>query len=215
MKKINLINHFLNFVAVILGVLLAFYVNSCSETNKEKNELREIVISLVADLENDHKTYSEFQIPTNVKQSKELENLIADILSTENKTQEKLSVSVEVENYSPISSTYLSINSSGKINLIDDLEVKKMLSNYYDILSEESIKKGEIQVNFFLNEILPWMMENTDLLDIKSEELIGQKKLANRLILYRTLIENKTDQYKVIDKASIELQKMLSEFIKK
>lgn len=215
MKKINLINHFLNFVAVILGVLLAFYVNSCSETNKEKKELKEIVTSLMADLENDHKTYSEYQIPVNETQSKELENLIADILNVENKAQESLSVSVEVENYSPISSTYLSINSSGKINLIDDLEVKKKLSNYYDILSEESIKKGDLQVNFFLNEILPWMMENTDLLDMQADDFIGQKKLVNRLILYRTLIENKKSQYIEIDEASIELQKVLSKFIKK
>lgn len=215
MKKINLINHLLNFVAVILGVLLAFYVDSCSETNKEKRELKEIVTSLIVDLENDHKAYSEYQIPENVNQSRELENLIADILNTDNKSQEQLSVNVEVQNYSPISSTYLSINSSGKVNLIDDLEVKKKLSNYYDILSEESIKKGEIQVSFFLNEILPWMIENTDLLDMKTEEFIGQKKLANRLILYRTLIENKTEQYKTIDEASVELQKMLSEFMKK
>ena len=215
MKKINVLNHLLNFVAVILGVLLAFYVDSCSETNREKDELREILTSLIVDLENDHKAYSEYQIPKNVNQSKELENLIADILSTGPNSQEQLSVSVEVENYSPVSSTYLSINSSGKVNLIDDLEVKKKLSNYYDILSEESIKKGEIQVSFFLNEILPWMIENTDLLDMKTEDFSGQKKLANRLILYRTLIENKTDQYKVIDTESIELQKVLSEFMKK
>ena len=215
MKNINLLNHSLNFVAVILGVFLAFYVDSCNERIKEEVELKEIIESLLDDLESDHETYRDYQIPKNEKQSKELEELIADVLGLSGNNQGQLSVNFEVENYSPVSSTYLSINSSGKINLFDDLKIKKELSNYYDILSQESMEKGEIQVEFFLNEILPWMIENTNLMDVSSEELRGEKKLANRIILYRTLIQNKTAQYRVIDKASLELQKMLMEYLEK
>lgn len=211
MKSINVLNHGLNFVAVILGVLFAFYIDSCTEKNKEQGELNEIIESLIDDLKSDHEAYSEHQIPINEKQAKELEKLISEVLEINKNEDPQLSVVFEIENYSPTSSTYLSINSSGKINLFDDLKIKKSLSNYYDILSQESIKKGELQVNFFINEILPWMIENSNLADLSSEGFTGNTKLANKLILYKTFIENKTDQYKAIDKTSIELQRMLEE----
>ncbi|MCO6477573.1 MAG: hypothetical protein J5I94_13160 [Phaeodactylibacter sp.] len=36
--KYNWLNHLLNFVAVILGVYLAFYINEKAKANQDKNE---------------------------------------------------------------------------------------------------------------------------------------------------------------------------------
>lgn len=213
MKNMNLLNHSLNFIVVILGVFLAFYIDSYSEKRKEKVELRETITSLIEDLEDDHKTYSDYQIPQNEEQVADLEELISDILELDEPKENQLSVNFEVKNYSPISSTYLSLKSSGKTNLIDDFKIRRELSNYYEILSEESISKGEVQQDFFLYEILPWMIENTNLMDVTSEELRGENTLANRLILYSTLIKNKLEYYKVLEEASMELRKSLDAFL--
>lgn len=215
MKNINLLNHGLNFIAVILGVFLAFSVDACSERKKDKKELRETVLSLVEDLDSDHETYSEYQIPKNEEQLADLEKLISEVLELTEADTEQSSVNLNVENYSPTSSTYLSLTSSGKINLIDNLTIRKELSNYYDILSGESVKQGDLQVEFFLNEILPWMIENTTLLDVTPEQLIGENTLANRLILYSALINNKLEHYRTVDKASIDLRNMLDELLDK
>jgi len=213
MKNINLLNHGLNFVAVILGVFLAFYVDACSERQKDKKELRETILSLVEDLEGDHETYSDYQIPKNEEQLADLEQLISEVLEQTEAGAEQSSVNLNVENYSPTSSTYLSLTSSGRINLIDDLSIRKELSNYYDILSGESVKQGDLQVEFFLNEILPWMIENTTLLDVTPEQLRGENTLANRLILYSALINNKLEHYRLVDETSVELRKTLVELL--
>ncbi|MEL7147327.1 MAG: hypothetical protein AAFO69_13220 [Bacteroidota bacterium] len=213
MKNINLLNHGLNFVAVILGVFLAFYVDACSERQKDKIELRETVLSLVNDLDNDHEIYSESQIPKNEEQLADLEEFIGEILEQNESDSNQSSVDFNIDSYSPTSSTYLSLTSSGRINLIDDLAVRKELSNYYDILSSESVRRGELQVEFLLNQILPWMIENTNLLDVTSEQLRGENTLANQLVLYSALINNKLEHYRVVDEASIELRKMLDELL--
>lgn len=213
MNKINWINHFFNFTAVILGVFLAFYVDSLSIERKEKQELQEIIKSLIEDLDKDHNTYSEYQIPSNEEQVEALGALIELILSEVPKPSEEVDANINVNNYSPVSSTFLSLTTSGKINLIEDLMVRKALSNYYDILSTESIKKGELQVDFFMKEILPWLIENTDLTNITPDDFVGQKKMANKLILYQSFISNKIEQYRAIDESAIELKEMLSDLL--
>jgi len=210
MKKINWPDHLLNFVAVILGVLLAFQIESIAENNKEKRELNEILQSFIEDIDMDRETYDDFQIPTNEQQSEMIGKLLTSILSNQvDSIEEQISVTFDVQNYSPISSTYLSVISSGKFGLIRDFEIKKAISDYYDVLAGESLKQGEVQMEFFLKEIIPWMVENTNILDIESEDVDGNIEFANRLVIYQTLINNKARQYKKLSKAAEELKIIL------
>ncbi len=212
MKNINWPDHILNFVAVILGVFLAFQVGELADNNKEKQEQIVDLDSFIKDLKNDQQTFNEYQIPTNTTQSEMIEKLLFSILNHQvDSIENQLSVSFEVNNYSPISSTYLSVVSSGKLGLINGLEAKKKISDYYDVLAQESVKKGEIQVDFFLKEMIPWMIDNTNMLDVSDEELSGDVKLSNRLLIYKSLIDSKTEHYKIMAKASEKLEAILLE----
>jgi hypothetical protein len=213
-KNINWFDHFLNFVAVILGVLLAFQIGSLTETFKEKQELKEILQSFIQDIERNQETFNDFQIPENKKQSDAIGELLAILVDNQlDSLNDQLSVAFNVQNYSPISSTHLSVTSSGKIGLIKDFEVKKAISKYYNILAKESIKKGEIQVEFLLKEIIPWMIENTTFLDLELEDVAEDIKFANRLVIYKSLIDNKIEQYKLISKDSEELKNALMDLL--
>ena len=63
-RKYNWMNHFFNFLAVILGVYLAFYLSERSKINQERKESMILMNSLVNDLSDDIKTYESYQIPT-------------------------------------------------------------------------------------------------------------------------------------------------------
>lgn len=208
MNKINWASHILNFIAVISGVFLAFYVEYLAEQRKENDEAKEILAAIIEDLEDDYRAYNKNQIPINEEQVQLLDQLMESVVAGEVPTEEAAGAILNLENFSPTSSTYLSITSSGKINLIDDLKVRENLSRYYDILAVESIKKGEFQVEFFSNEILPWMIANTDLMDVDVKSLKG-KAFLNKILLYRTFISNKIRQYKDIMNSSVILKKQL------
>ena len=208
MKHIDWKNQLLNFIGVILGVLLAFYISSYAEQRKEEKALEEMVASLIKDIEEDHRIYTQDQIPANEEQVETINQLLESMMNPELDTLQ-LSVNFDVNNYSPVSSTYLSMKSSGGLNLIHDIEVRRALSNYYDLLAEESVSKGELQANYLLNEIIPWLIEHTEMLDFNSEELMGDKVFANKLIIYNGLIGQKIEHYHHIVETSTRLKAQL------
>ena len=214
MKKIDWLNHFFNFIAVILGVFLAFWVSTRAEKIKDKRELQEIVVSLIDDLKSDQNTYQNYQIPLNEMQSDNIARLIIGIKTSNTDTiTDYLSAALGIENFSPTSSTYLSISTSGKINLIDDLAIRYGLSDYYDVLSVESQEKGKVQVDFFLNQITPWLMDHIDLTDPDPEQLANSTEFANRLILFQTFIDNKTEGYHRLYEAAGVLEEKLKKLL--
>lgn len=209
MKRIDWQNHILNFAGVILGVLLAFYINDRTAKKKERSQLNEMVHSLIEDLEVDLQIYADL-IPANEQQYTSIENLIGTILS-DTVDRDQATVTLDVKNYSPSHSTYLAIESTGLINLLGDFGIRKELSNYYEIQLKEATELGELQLSFFLNEITPWSIEHTELFDFDSEDIIGDIALANRLVFYNALIANKTARYEEIQEAAAELKEKLTD----
>jgi hypothetical protein len=208
-------HHFLNFLAVILGVYLAFYINEKARISQEKKDSAQFIESLIADLTADIKTYESYQIPANKLQQEKigkfLEKLVANNLDS-------FGVQVmevfQVENFSPTSSTYASIKAAGKLKLINNLAIQKKLSDYYEGTVIESIKKGEFQVDFFTDELLSWMVQNVNLVNmelLKKDELI---LLQNKLIVYESLIEQKIANYEMLVEESKTLQTNLEKLLK-
>lgn len=205
-EKYSWTNHVFNFLAVILGVYLAFWVNERSKVNEDRKESMVLMNSLVNDLAKDIKLYEEFEIPENVKQQENIGNLLELMASGKvDDIGSKLIVVFQVENYSPTNSTYSSMKSSGKLTLINNLNLQKELSDYYEGLVFESIKKGEFQAEYFTTELLSWLTNNVDLLEmklLKRDELIV---LRNKLIIYESLIEQKVNSYTMIVEDSEKL----------
>ena len=114
-----------------------------------------------------------------------------------------------MENYVSTTSTYNSIKASGKFSLIENFEIRRRISDFYEGLAIESEKKSEFQSEFFKTELLPWVIRNIDLQEMKflreNEKII----LKNKIIIYESLISQKVDAYKLI----IEESKLLKEKI--
>ncbi len=206
-KSYNIINHLFNFLAVIIGVYMAFYINEKAKINQDRNESLVLMRSLVDDLSDDIQTYEEYQIPENIQHQQNISELLT--LLTEDKIENissQLSVVFQVENFNPTTSTYSSMKSSGKLGLIEDLALRKKLTNYYEGLVLESTKKGEFQVDFFTSELLKWITNNVDLLEMK---ILNEDKLIvlrNNLIIYESLIDQKVQTYEMVVENSKKLK---------
>lgn len=206
-RKSNWSNHLFNFLAVILGVYLAFYINEKAKQNQDRNESVVLMNSLVGDLSEDIRVYEEFQIPLNRQHQqnvgKFLEMLLTDSLEGINA---QLPTIMQVENFSPTTSTYSSMKSSGKLRLIEDLTLQKKLTDYYDGLAVESQMKGEYQVDYFTNELLAWLTNNVDLAVMEILNKDDLILLRNKLIIYESLIAQKVNAYEMIVESSKELK---------
>lgn len=206
-NKHNWVNHVFNFIAVILGVYLAFLINEKATINKEKKESAILMNSLLNDLSDDIKTYEEYQIPENTQQQEKIGKLLDLLVKDDLKKVEKEITSVlQIENFTPTTSTYNSMKFANNLRLIDDLALQKKLSNYYEGLAVESIKKGEFQVEYFKNEMLPWLTTNVDLMEMKLLKEDDLLPFRNKLIVYESIIEQKIHSYKLAVKSSKQLK---------
>ena len=215
-KKIDWTNQFFNFLGVILGVLLAFFINERANSNKDRKESLIIMESLLGDLQEDIQAYENFLIPQNKLILQNLENLLELINDGDYENiDEPFSMALQVENYGPTSATYTSTKSTGKLALFEDIELQKQLSNYYESIAEESVKKGEYQVQYFTSELLAWLSNNMDLISNQLYRPSDSGILLNKLLVYSSLIDQKIVSYEIsLEKAKIlkeELEKVLEE----
>lgn len=214
MKQINWSDHILNFLAVIIGVTLAFYVSDSADRKRESEELKKITQSFIDELQEDQLTFEDYQIPSNEEQSKLIEEVLY-FIQTKNKDSlaSKIQDALSINSYSPVGVTFHSIVSSGKLDLFSDFVLRKDISNYYELLSSEAEARGQLQVDFYMDQILPWIVNETDIMNPNMDNLIYDQKLSNILILYKSFIDNKTRHYKEMIKESAQLENKLKELI--
>lgn len=163
--------------------------------------------SLVNDLSEDIRVYEEYQIPINIQHQQNVENLLESLIADSlDHIGNQLSAILGVENFVPTSSTYSSMKSSGKLRLIEDLALQKMLTDYYDGLVIESDRKGEYQVEYFTNELLTWMTNNVDFTGMKLLNTDDLIVLRNKLLIYGSLVEQKVTSYEMIVENSKKLK---------
>ncbi len=213
MNGINWSDHLLNFVAVILGVSLAFYISDSSARKKEKKELDQIIQSLIDELDTDINVYETYQIQSNKEHAKKIQEVINLIQSNrQDSLYEKFSYINSFNNYAPRNVTFNSITSSGKVDLIGDYELRRKITYYHEVWVAEANFKGENQVNFYNNNLLPWVLENTDFLD-PDLSVLDNAELTNILVFYQLIIEGKVKQYERLVEQGKELKAELEAFL--
>lgn len=208
-------NHLLNFLTVILGVYLAFYINEKAKFSAEKKEGLLLMNSIMNDLSTDIDAYNNYQIPVNTKHQENLDSLLI-VLSTNELTNvnDHLPYIFQIENYSPTASTYNSMKFSGKTKLIKNQNILNKLNDFYDGLALECVQKNKVQVDFFMNELLKWLSLNADLVEMELLNKEGLIVLRNKVLIYKSLIDQKIENYKMIVDESNHLKGQLDSLIK-
>ncbi|MEM6299142.1 MAG: hypothetical protein AAF740_10695, partial [Bacteroidota bacterium] len=155
--------------------------------------------------------YESYQIPFNEQITGKVTRAIA--LLEEDETSDSLSLYLmeitNVNNYYPPNVTLKSMLSSGKIDLIDDFELRKQLFDY-DLTSNEAKAKGTLQVDFLLDRIIPFFLEN---LSSEGEVSLREGKKAQLTLLlsiYQGLIVGKVEEYKNVVEYAKEIEERLA-----
>ena len=197
-NQVNWVDHIINVLSVIIGVSLAFWVNDSAERSKKARDLEAIVVSFIDELASDSATYVDYQIPLNIKQVEDIQAVIQFLAAKE---YDSLIVYFEsaigLNNYDPTSTTFNSLSSSGKLELIEDFALKQAINTYHTVDVQEAELRGKFQIDFYINELLPWLMYNLDLTNPDMEK-VDKVKLTNLLIVYAGIIENKIKQYEYV-----------------
>lgn len=154
----------------------------------------------------DFRTFREYHIPVNEKYEQTLDSLILALVNKDMaRTEALLPALFQVEHYVPSSAVYNSMKSSGKIRLIEDLELQKKMSDFFDGTVIECTAKNELQANFFLDNLMPWLLENSDLLEMSLDDTKGLRTLKNTLLTFQSLVNQKTRHYQLITVRTQEL----------
>ncbi len=213
-RKYHWLDHLFNFIAVILGVYLAFYINERAKIKAEKQERRILIQSLINDLSGDISTYEEYQIPLNRQYQANIDTLLASLASNNLAAiNTQLPTIFQVENYVPTTSTYSSMKVSGKIRLLDDLTLQKKLTDFYDGQALESNRKGEFQVDYFTNDLLDWFTNNADLTTMEISNDANLTVLNNKIMIYESLLAQKISSYELVVEESKVLKTHLDSLL--
>ena len=209
-KKFNWQSPLLNFLAVILGVYLAFYINENAKEKEAKQESLMWLKSVQNDIKGDIRTYENYQIPINQQHAANIDSLLQLLSEADMSSVTSLLPQVfQVENFGPTTSTYNSMKASGKIGLITDQALQKSIADYYENMAMESVEKGQFQVDYFTDELLTWMTYH---IDLETMQVISEKELMvfkNKLILYGSTIQQKVKSYQNLVKESKELRDLI------
>ena len=198
-KSIDWQNHLFNFLAVILGVYLAFFINEKALKHQEKKEAQQYIHMLISDLESDLDAFTKHQIPYNQAILKQLDTVIIALNNNDLKTFEnQLGNILEVENYAPTDVTYSMMKTTGKLNLLNDIELKKNIADFYEVVGYECQAKNELQVTYFTNIILDWLTQNTQFQTMTLTNTNNLNTFANQLLIYQSFIAQKVNQYQLV-----------------
>lgn len=194
MKKINWPDQILNFIGVIIGVSLAFLINNTADSRQEKEQFKIIVKSFIVEMEDEINSFESFAIPTNKRQSNQIDSLIMLIEKKEYGNLKKFGDVIGFRNYAPSSTTFKSIGSTGKINLIKDFELRKEIIDYYTLYASETNFKNDRQIEYHSKFLLPFILKHVDITKPNIDE-IPFDELKNIMAFYRIVINEKIDSY--------------------
>lgn len=73
----------------------------------------------------------------------------------------------------------------------------------------ECDKKNEIQVDYFMNEVMSWLTANVDLMEMRFFDPDDLTVLRNKLLIYGSLVAQKVKSYEQVLAESRELREQL------
>ena len=138
MKKINWRYALGEILIVIIGITIAFSINTCAENSKQNKEKQQYLANLKKDISAD-----KIQLEQNIKalESKMgLSEKVLPILNSDSK--EKMSIIKDIFSLAQISSfdandvTYQTLINSGDLKLIDDFELRTAIESHYATYEE-------------------------------------------------------------------------------
>lgn len=182
-KKIDWLNHGLEFLMVVVGILIAFQLNTCSENKKNQAVIDQHIVNLIEECEFNLKMVNNI-IEKTQEASTNLNQLMGLIQKGESWDQVN-GLTLQQLDYTAIylkNNAYNSLIQSGDIRNVKDFNLKNDIINLYEYYTwTQSYERvnGEVFAGYFL----PYVMTEFDMfaLSTQSPEVYTNQRFKNAL----------------------------------
>lgn len=208
MKNINWVHHIVEFLMVILGILIAFQLSTCSETRKQKSLIQEHLQNIKTETSFNQRNL-EFALVL-AESNKEKIDSVFKILPRDSALDTVNNLSLALLNIGGLylkKNAYRSLTESGDIRFIHDFQLKNEIVNLYEYY--EWVKGiDQLHVEMYNKSYFPYLLENLDLVQgqVQKPEVYRSKGYQNILSSYRFFLINRIQKYK-------DCQKEIDDFL--
>ncbi len=218
MKNINWLDHIANLLVVILGISIAFYLESYKEEESNRSQEKKYIESIIKDLETDI-DYLDTLISGNKRISDALVTLSNASIGRSYGSDTLLMNYILTIQYNPTFTpqriTYESLKSSGNMDLIGSFELRNEVVELY-----EQYYRGTFEYDAAINEhisdfIKPFYMKNVRFNSGQSvsPDFLTMNEFKNMIFAYRYLFIAKDTFYQNVKKQSKEVKDHLQEYL--
>jgi hypothetical protein len=160
-EKIQWKNQLINFVAIIVGIYIAFWLTNLKEEREQKALELNYLRSLAQDLQNDL-TALQSNVDTLAYYNRLLDDftkrLITKNWNTDSLTAMVVSLSAHIP-FFPQDNTYQSMQGSGKLDIIKDFELRQEVVELYNQHYRAVRLADELDMSQKTNLIYPYLMD--------------------------------------------------------
>lgn len=197
-KKIDWLNHFLEFIVVVIGILLAFQLNTCREDQKEQELVQEHISNIIEETAF-NTGRMELSIQASEAAISAIDSLTAAIQENEN-TAKIAGLSYQLlrfhGNYLK-TVAYSSLKESGDIRFIKDFDERNdivTLYEYYDWAKGIDDAAAETYNEYYY----PYILNNFNMRAglNQDEKTYTSTKFLNILTSYRYILQARVSQNK-------------------
>lgn len=208
-RKIDWLNHSLEFFVVIIGILIAFQLNKCSSEN-EQGKTIDIHMSQIAEETKLNKKSFQAAIAADELNIAKLDSIIK--LVQEGKQFRKINfLALELLNIGGVyirKNAYQSLVESGDIRFMRSFKDKNKIINLYEYYTwVESF--NTISFELYSADYYPYLKKNFNLLtgEVQEPEVYLTKEFLNILGAYHRTSSNRLQKYR---DCLIEIEKYLT-----
>ncbi|MCW9037941.1 MULTISPECIES: DUF6090 family protein [Altibacter] len=199
-KKIDWLNHFLEFIVVIVGILIAFQLNTCSEEKKEQLLIDRHVENVVQEARFNRENIEQ-TIKASERLSENIDSLIA-LIGNKGDLRSINDLGLRVLSYNNAyykKTAYNTMVTSGDIRFFENLELRDAIISLYEYYAwAEGIDKASLEN--YSNYYYPYVAEHFDLIAGSPQDIsvYDNKSYLNILATYNYMMKNRIAKQKEI-----------------
>lgn len=198
MKNINWLNHLIEFVVVIIGILIAFQLSTCAEDRKQAVLIQEHLVNLDAET-----SFNRNNLQAALEHAESTSNKLDTLLQfipQDDAVAIVNRISLEILNLGGVylkKNAYRSLTESGDIRFIHDFKLKNEIVNLYEYY-EWVLGIDKVTTEFYLKEYYPFALENLDLIEARPQPAATyqSKRHKNILSTYKYHLVQRIQKYK-------------------
>lgn len=208
-QKIDWLNHSLEFAVVIIGILIAFQLNTCSEEKKEQVLIDRHVANII-----DETKFNQSNIRASLKASESLKNNIDSLIVAIQRQEETAKLNALSLEALQLNTSYYKQNAyntmiqSGDVRHFDNYQLRDDIILLYEYYSwAQGIDQAALDT--YTNYYFPFAIEHLDLVEGSppEKEVFVKKGFKNVLASYSYMMQFRIDKYKeLIEKTTYFLE---------